>query len=332
MTMTSRFDVTALGNAIVDVIAPAKDTFLERHGLIKGSMQLIDEAQGEALYRGMAAAIEASGGSAGNTVAGVASLGGTAAFIGKVADDQLGAVYSHDMTSMGVVFGGTRLIGGPATGRSLINVSPDGERTMCTYLGAANQLQPEDVDAELISEAKIVFLEGYLFDPDAARRAFAKAAGLARTHSRLIALSLSDSFVVERHRAGLLAFIDTEVDIVLANADEVTSLFQTVDVSSAVTALAERAKIAVVTLGAEGCVVASGGAIHAVPAVSVTEVVDTTGAGDQFAAGFLFGISQGRSLEASARLGALSAAEVIGHYGPRPLANLADLARNAGLL
>lgn len=330
--MTPLYDVAALGNAIVDVIAPADDAFLSAQGLTKGSMQLIDEAQGVELYGHMASAIEASGGSAGNTVAGVASFGGTAAFVGKVANDELGDVYAHDMTAIGAHFSGGRLIGGAATGRSLINVTPDGQRTMCTYLGAANQLHPDDVDPAVIEAAKIVYLEGYLFDPEDARRAFAKAAAIARTNDRLIAITLSDSFVVERHRGGLLGFIETEVDIVLSNDEEAKSLFQTADVDAAIQALAERSKIAVVTLGSAGSVVAAGGQLHRVPAYPVDTVVDTTGAGDQFAAGFLFGLAHGRSMEACARLGALAAAEVIGHYGPRPQVSLADLAKAKGLI
>jgi sugar/nucleoside kinase (ribokinase family) len=330
--MTPRYDVAALGNAIVDVIAPAEDAFLTQQALIKGSMQLIDEAQGVALYGHMASAIEASGGSAGNTVAGVASFGGAAAFVGKVADDQLGDVYAHDMQSIGVDFSGGRLIGGAATGRCLINVTPDGQRTMCTYLGAANQLHPDDVDPAVIEQAKIVYLEGYLFDPEDARRAFAKAAGLARASDRLIAITLSDSFVVERHRGALLGFIETEVDIVLANEAEACALFETSDVDAAIAALAERSRIAVVTRGAAGSVIAAGGALHSVAAFPVEAVIDSTGAGDQFAAGFLFGLAQGRSYEVCGRLGALAAAEVIGHYGPRPQTNLAALAKAQGLI
>jgi sugar/nucleoside kinase (ribokinase family) len=329
--MTTLYDVAAIGNAIVDVIAPASDRFLDDQGLVKGSMMLIDDAQADALYDAMAAAEEASGGSAGNTIAGVASLGGRAAFIGKVAPDQLGDVYAHDMRAIGATFSGERLVGGLGTGRSLINVTPDGERTMCTYLGAAAALAPADVDPAVIEAARIVYLEGYLFDPAEARRAFAKATGLARASSRLIALSLSDSFVVERHREALLGFIDSEVDIVFANEAEITALFQVDDFDAAVRAVRGRAKLAAVTRGAQGSTIVSGDDIHHVPAVQAEKIVDTTGAGDQYAAGFLLALAQGRSLDHCGRLGALAATEVIGHYGPRPQVSLRDLAAAHGL-
>ena len=329
--MTTLYDVAAIGNAIVDVIAPASDAFLDDQGLVKGSMMLIDDARAIGLYDAMPPAEEMSGGSAGNTIAGVASLGGRGAFIGKVAKDPLGDVYAHDMQAIGAVFSGERLVGGAATGRSLINVTPDGERTMCTYLGAAAELGPADVDPAVIEAAKIVYLEGYLFDPLEARRAFAKATGLARASSRLIALSLSDSFVVERHREALLGFIDSEVDIVFANEAEITSLFQVDDFDSAVRAVRGRAKMAAVTRGAQGSTIVAGDAIHHIDAYPVEKVVDTTGAGDQYAAGFLHALSQGRPLDQCGRLGGLAAGEVIGHFGPRPQVSLKDLAARAGL-
>src|SRR3984957_18907989 len=225
--MSASYDIAAIGNAIVDVIAPADEAFLVDNALTKGAMMLIDEARAHALYARMSAAIEASGGSAGNTVAGVASLGGRAAYIGKVAADQLGDVFAHDTRQIGVHFEIARLAGGASTGRSLINVTPDGERTMCTFLGASVELTAADVDPDLITGAEIVYLEGYLFDPPEARRAFAKAAGLARASGRTIALTLSDAFVVERHRAGLREFIETEVDILFANESEIAALFET---------------------------------------------------------------------------------------------------------
>jgi sugar/nucleoside kinase (ribokinase family) len=326
------YDVAAIGNAIVDVIAPASDGFLTDEGLIKGSMTLIDDAQALSLYGRMAAGVETSGGSAGNTIAGLASLGGRGAFIGKVAADQLGEVYVHDMEALGARFGGDPLAaGGPATGRCLINVTPDGQRTMATYLGAAGLLSPADVKPEIVEAAKAVYLEGYLFDPDDARRAFAKAAGLARASDRLIALSLSDSFVVDRHRGALLGFIETEVDVLFANEAEITSLFETSNFDDAVAAARGLAKISAITRSEKGCVVVAGDEIHAIEASSVDKVVDTTGAGDQYAAGFLFGLTQGRSLIHCARLGSLAAAEVIAHYGPRPQVSLRDLAIGAGL-
>ncbi len=329
--MTALYDVAALGNAIVDVIAPAADQFLVDEHLAKGSMMLIDEARAVELYGRMAPGIEASGGSAGHTVAGVASCGGRAAYVGKVGQDQLGDVFDHDITAIGVHFSGGRLVGGPGTGRSLINVTPDGQRTMCTYLGAANQLIPADVDAKVIEAASIVYLEGYLFDPEDARRAFAKAAGLAHGAGRRIALTLSDAFVVERHRESLLEFIDTQVDIVFANAAEIGSLFQTDDFDAAVQAIRGRAKIAAITRSEHGSVIVAGETLHEVQAARVEKVVDTTGAGDQYAAGFLFGLAQGRPLDVCGRLGSLAAAEVISHYGPRPQVSLRDLAAASGL-
>jgi sugar/nucleoside kinase (ribokinase family) len=329
--MTTLYDVAAIGNAIVDVIAPASDQFLADQGLIKGSMTLVDDDRAASLYDRMAAAEEVSGGSAGNTVAGVASLGGRAAFVGKVARDQLGEVFAHDIQAIGAVFVGERFTGAASTGRCLINVTPDGERTMCTYLGAAAELSPADVDPAVIEAAKIVYLEGYLFDPIEARRAFAKAAGLARASDRLIALTLSDSFVVERHRDALLGFIETEVDIVFANEAEITALFQVEDFDAAVRAVRGRAKIAAVTRGAKGSTIVAGDAIHHVNAARPEKIVDTTGAGDQYAAGFLFALGQGRSLDHCGRLGSLAATEVITHYGPRPQVSLRDLAAAHGL-
>lgn len=328
--MTDRYDVAAIGNAIVDVISPADDAFLGSEGLTKGSMQLTDEARGIELYGRMAPGIETSGGSAANTVAGVASFGGQAAFLGKVADDQLGGVFAHDMRAIGAGFDTAALTGGPATGRCLVNVTPDGQRTMCTYLGAASELTPADIDPAIIEAAKIVYLEGYLFDPSEARRAFAKAAGLARASGRLIALTLSDSFVVERHRGALLEFIEDQIDLVFANEEEVTALFET-GFDAAVSALGGRARIAVVTRGERGSVVLSGDETHEIAAAPVEKVVDTTGAGDQYAAGFLFGIARNKPLDQCGRLGSLAAAEVIAHYGPRPQVSLAELAAAQGL-
>jgi sugar/nucleoside kinase (ribokinase family) len=325
------YDIAALGAAIVDVIAQASDAFIVDEGLVKGSMKLVDGAEAVALYDRMGSGLEASGGSAGNTVAGVASFGGRAAFIGKVAKDQLGDVYAHDMDAIGARFFGQRLQGGPETGRCLINVTPDGQRTMCTFLGASSHLSPADVVAEVIEASEIVYLEGYLFDPPDARRAFAKAAGLARAAGRQIALSLSDGFVVDRHREALLGFIDTQVDILFANETEICALFETTDFAEAAKAIAGRVKIAALTRGADGSVVVSAQGARAIPATPVEKVVDTTGAGDQYAAGFLYGLAHGRSLEHCGRLGALAAGEVIAHFGPRPQTPLNTLASQAGL-
>jgi sugar/nucleoside kinase (ribokinase family) len=330
--MTVLYDVAALGNAIVDVIASASDDFLIDEGLAKGAMTLIDDEQASALYARMAPGLETSGGSAGNTIAGVASFGGRGVFIGKVAKDVLGEVYAHDMDAIGARFSGGRIeTGGPATGRCLVNVTPDGQRTMCTYLGAATLLGPDDVDPAIIESAQTTYLEGYLFDPPEARRAFAKAAGLARASSRMIALSLSDGFVVDRHRGALLGFIDSEVDVLFANADEIRALFETDDFDAAARAVRGRVRIAAITRGAKGSVVVAGDAMHEIEAFPVQKVVDTTGAGDQYAAGFLYGLAQGRSMDHCGRLGSLAAAEVIAHYGPRPQASLKDLATAAGL-
>ncbi|MBR7617935.1 adenosine kinase [Phenylobacterium sp. 20VBR1] len=329
--MTELYDVAAIGNAIVDVIAPATDDFLSANALDKGAMMLIDEARGVELYGKMAAGIEASGGSAGNTIAGVASFGGRAAYLGKVAKDQLGDVFAHDMRAIGAHFDTPPLTGGPATARSLINVTPDGERTMCTYLGASTEFAAADVDAAVIEGAKIVYLEGYLFDAEAARRAFAKAAGLARGAGRMMAITLSDGFVVDRHREALLGFIESQVDLVFANDTELMAMFQTTDFDDAMAQMRGKVKIAAVTRGAAGSTIAAAGQTFDVPAYAVEKVVDTTGAGDQYAAGFMFGLAKGRPLNVCGQLGSLAASEVISHYGPRPLVNLKDLAASKGL-
>ncbi|HEY5289434.1 MAG TPA: adenosine kinase [Caulobacteraceae bacterium] len=326
--MAALYDVAAIGNAIVDVLASADDAFLKAEQLDKGSMRLIDEARANDLYSRMASGVEASGGSAANTIAGVASLGGRARFVGKVATDALGEVFTHDIRAIGAHFDTQPLTAGPATGRCLINVTPDGERTMCTFLGAAVRLTPSDV-TPAIADAEILYLEGYLFDPEEARAAFAKAAATARAASRTIALSLSDAFVVERHRAALLAFIDAEVDLLFANEAEVCALFQT-DFEAAVAAARGRVKIAAVTRGPRGSVVVANGANIKVAAEPVVRVVDTTGAGDQYAAGFMIGLASGRPLQDCGRLGSIAAAEVISHFGPRPQTRLKDLAAAKG--
>ncbi|HYE47663.1 MAG TPA: adenosine kinase [Caulobacter sp.] len=330
--MTAQYDVAAIGNAIVDVIAPAEEAFLHSEGLVKGSMQLIDEARGVDLYGRMAPGIEASGGSAGNTIAGVASLGGRAAYMGKVSGDQLGEVFAHDMRAIGVHFETPPLASGPATARCLINVTPDGQRTMCTYLGASTELTPQDVPTELIEQSAIVYLEGYLFDPSEARRAFAKAAAIAHAAGRMIAITLSDAFVVERHRGELLGFIQGQADLVFANEVEVKALFETDDFDTAAAKLGAITQVCAITRGEQGSLVLAGTQSHRVPADPVDKVVDTTGAGDQYAAGFLFGLARGLPLDVCGRLGSMAAAEVIGHYGPRPQANLKELATARGLL
>ena len=333
MTSTASFthDVCAVGNAIVDVLSPCDDAFLTAQNLTPGSMQLVDEEQSASLYDAMAAGIEASGGSAGNTVAGVGSFGGKAAYIGKVAPDTLGGVFTHDIRAAGVHFDTPVLKDAAGTGRCLINVTQDGERTMCTFLGAANQLTADDIDAALIGDSAITYLEGYLFDPAPARAAFEAAAAAAHAAGRKVAITLSDTFVVARWRAELLAFIEASADIVLANEGELGALFETEDFDAAAARLASMVEVAAITRGAQGSVIISGDERVAVPAYPVAKVVDTTGAGDQYAAGFLLGLARGLTLEQSGKLGSLAASEVIAHWGPRPMVSLADLAKSHDL-
>jgi sugar/nucleoside kinase (ribokinase family) len=335
MTQIPTYDVCAVGNAIVDVLAPCDPAFLTAQGLTAGSMQLVDAGQSAALYAAMAPGVEASGGSAGNTVAGIGSFGGRAAYIGKVADDQLGAVFSHDVRAAGVAFDTPPLkdgaAAGLATGVCMINVTPDGQRTMCTFLGAANQLSAADIDADLIGASAIVYLEGYLFDPAPARAAFEAAAAAAHAAGRKVAITLSDTFVVARWRAELLAFIEASADIVLANEGELAALFETDDFDAATARLASIVEVAAVTRGPGGSVVLRGEERVPVAVVPVARVIDTTGAGDQYAAGFLLGLARGLSLEDSGKLGSLAAAEVIAHWGPRPMTSLEQLAKDAGL-
>jgi sugar/nucleoside kinase (ribokinase family) len=328
--MPDLYDVAAIGNAIVDVIAPATDAWLTENGLDKGAMMLVDPARSAELYGKMQAAVEASGGSAANTIAGLASFGGKGAFMGKVADDKLGETFAHDMRAIGARFENEPLRGGPSTAVSMINVTPDAQRTMCTFLGASVEFSDADVEKDVVEAARIVYLEGYLFDAEAARRAFAKAAGLAHGAGRMIALTLSDSFVVERHRAGLMGFIETQVDLLFANESEVCALFETDDFDAAVAALRPHVKLAAITRSVAGSVILSQGERLSVAAEPVEKVVDTTGAGDQYAAGFMFGLSRGRPLQQCGQLASLAAAEVISHYGPRPLVSLKDLAAAKG--
>jgi sugar/nucleoside kinase (ribokinase family) len=328
--MPDLYDVAAIGNAIVDVIAPATDAWLVENGLDKGAMMLVDPARSAELYGKMQAAVEASGGSAANTIAGLASFGGKGAFMGKVADDKLGETFAHDMRAIGARFENTPLVGGPATAVSMINVTPDAQRTMCTFLGASVEFSDADVEKDVVEAAKIVYLEGYLFDAEAARRAFAKAAGLAHGAGRMIALTLSDGFVVERHRAGLMGFIETQVDLLFANETEICALFETTDFDAAVAALRPHVKLAAITRSEAGSVILSKGERLKVTAEPVEKVVDTTGAGDQYAAGFMFGLSRGRPLQQCGRLASLAAAEVISHYGPRPQVLMKDLAAAKG--
>jgi adenosine kinase len=320
---TPRYDVIGIGNAIVDVIARTEDDFLTAHGMHKGAMALIDEARAQAIYAAMGPAVESSGGSAANTIVGVASLGGRAAFIGKVKDDDLGRIFIHDIHAARVAFDVKPASDGPSTARCYVMVTPDGERTMNTYLGAAQGLSPGDVDEKAVAESAIVYLEGYLWDPPQAKEAFVKAADIAHGAGRRVALTLSDSFCVDRYRGEFLDLIRKRtVDIVFANEHELHSLYQTSDFDVAVKALQQDAKLAVVTRSEKGCLVVSREAFEAVKAMPVAQVVDVTGAGDLFAAGFLVAHARGQDNRTAARLGGLAAAEVIQHVGARPAISL----------
>ncbi len=322
----ARLDVLAIGNAIVDVIAAADDTFLAAEGLDKGSMRLIDEDEATLLYAKMGAAKEMSGGSAANTAAGVAALGARSGFIGQVADDQLGEVFSHDMRANGVEFLTPEREGAPATGRVLVLVTPDAQRTMNTFLGAAQHLPASAIDPGQIEDAAILYLEGYLWDPEVPRSAMEQAIAIARGAGRKVAFTLSDSFCIARHRDGFLGLIDGgKVDILFANEQEIRELSGEEDFEAAVAAVAPKVPVLVVTRSEKGAIAVAGQERAEVPAESVDKVVDTTGAGDLFAAGFLTGQAQGRSLEESLRIGAIAAAEVISHYGARPEADLKAL-------
>jgi sugar/nucleoside kinase (ribokinase family) len=319
-------EVLGIGNAIVDVISNADETFLAEHGMNKGGMALIDEAQASTIYDAMGPGIEASGGSAGNTIAGVASFGGKAAFIGKVRDDTLGAIYRHDLRSMGVRFDTPVATSGASTARCLVLVTDDAQRTMNTFLGACVDLTPNDIDEELVASAGITYLEGYLFDPPLAKEAFRKAARIARDAGRKVALSLSDSFCVHRYREEFLALIAEHIDILFANEAEIAALYGVDDVAAAADTLAGQVDIAAITLGASGSLLIRGDERIAVPAAPVAQVVDTTGAGDLYAAGVLFGLSRGLPLAECGRLGSIAAGEIISHYGARPQTALATLA------
>ena len=325
-------DVVGIGNAIVDVIARTDDAFLARHELKKGAMQLIDAVRAEALYAAMGPGMEMSGGSAGNTMAGIASLGGKGAYIGKVRDDELGRVFAHDMRAIGVRFETPPLKDGPPTARSLILVTPDAQRTMNTYLGACVDLGPEDVPEALIASAQVTYLEGYLFDPPRAKAAFRKAADAAHAAGRKVSLTLSDAFCVERYRAEFCALIAGHVDILFANEAEIGALYETRDFDSALRAVRGQCEIAALTRSEKGSMVVTAEETHAIAAARIDKLVDTTGAGDLYASGFLFGLTHGRALPVCGRLGSLAAGEVISHYGARPEVSLRELAAKAGLL
>lgn len=320
-----RFDVCGIGNAIVDVLAHADDAFLVRHGLVKGTMRLIDAEAALSYYRAMGPAIESSGGSAANTIAALASLGAQAAFIGKVRDDELGRFFRHDIRALGVRFDTASARDGAATARCLIVVTPDAQRTMQTYLGASSDFSSADVDEKLIGEARVTYLEGYLWDKPKAKAAFRQAAEAAHRAGRLVALSLSDPFCVERHRDDFLDLVHGHVDILFANEHEIMALYRAPTFDAALQPVLGRRTIAALTRSEKGSVVAAGGEVHVVDAEPVAKVVDTTGAGDAYAAGFLSGFCRGRDLALCARIGAIAAAEVIGHMGARPEASLEEL-------
>jgi sugar/nucleoside kinase (ribokinase family) len=316
-------DVVAIGNAIVDIIAPAEDALITDLGLTKGGMQLVDAAGADALYARMGSAVEASGGSAGNTIAGMASLGQRCGFIGQVADDQFGKVFAHDIRALGVAFDTPVRTQEPPTAQCLIFVTPDGQRTMNTFLGASQFLPAAALDQAMIESAAILYLEGYLWDPAEPRAAMKGAISMAKNAGRKVAFTLSDAFVIDRYRDDFNAMIDAgDIDILFANELEIRSLTQIDDFESAVAAIAPKVPMLVVTHGEKGAIAVTGGERTSVPAEPVVKVVDTTGAGDLFAAGFLAGQAQGRSVKDSLTMGAVAAAEVISHYGPRPEADL----------
>jgi len=324
--MTSAaFDVLGIGNAIVDVLSQADDAFLTKHALNKGGMTLIDEARAEALYAAMGPGIEVSGGSCGNTMAGVASFGGKGAYIGKVRNDQLGAVFAHDLRATGVAFDTPMATTGPATARCLILVTPDAQRTMNTYLGACTGLGPADIEPKLAASAQVTYVEGYLWDAPEAKKAVLKAFDAAHAAGRLVSITLSDSFCVDRYREEFRALIRDKVDILFGNESEIKSLYQVESFEAAVEATRKEARIAALTRSEKGSVVIKGGETHAVPAAPVAKVVDTTGAGDLYAAGFLHGFTHGKPLAECARLGGIAAAEIISHVGARPEKPLREL-------
>jgi len=332
MTQT-RFDVLTIGNAIVDIIAPVEPGFIEREGMQEGIMHLIDTDRAEDLYARMPAGRQQiSGGSAANTAAGVASLGGRAAFVGKVADDPLGDVFAADLDAIGVHYHTERLSGGALTARSMIFVSADGERTMNTYLGACHELTERDIDPETIGSAAITYMEGFLWDPVEAKKAFVLAAHYAHRNERAAAFTLSDPFCVDRFRDEFLDLIRSKtIDYVFANVNELKSLYQTEDLGAAVREIAKDAEVAAITMGADGAMAVVNGEVISVPAFPVERVVDATGAGDLFAAGFLLALARGQTLDAALKTGCLAASEVISHIGARPQLDLSVLTRRHGL-
>jgi sugar/nucleoside kinase (ribokinase family) len=325
MSGSTRFDVVGIGNALVDVIAHSTDDFLARFDLVKGSMTLVETERAVELYGALSGAVEMSGGSAANTMCGVASFGGRAAYVGKVDDDDLGDVFGHDMRAVGVSFFGGGVAQEIPTGRCVIVVTPDAERTMNTYLGVSSTLSIADIDADAVANGAVLYMEGYLFDRDDAKAAFRHAADIAHESGRIVSLTLSDSFCVDRHRDDFTALVSDRVDLLFGNEDELMQLYQLSTFDDAVSELRSQCAMAAITRGADGCVIVTADELIEVAAVPVDRVVDTTGAGDLFAAGFLHGLTTGRDLHECGRLGSIAAAEVISHVGPRPLVELRKL-------
>jgi adenosine kinase len=330
--MARKFDVVGMGNAIVDVLAPVDDAFILTHKLAKNAMMLIDEYRANQLYLAFGERIEAAGGSVANSMAGLASFGARGAFVGKVKADRLGEAFAASLLAGGIHFGTTPADDGPPTACSLIAVPPDGQRAMNTYLGASRELGPSDIHKADIAAADIVYIEGYLWDSERSKAASRKAIAIAKEVGTKIAFTLSDSFCVGRYRDDFLALVENDLDIVFANEDEATSLFETESFDGALQRFKQWNGIAALTRSAKGCVVAGGGELHVIDAAPVKKVLDTTGAGDQFAAGFLFGLVRGSDLATAGKLGALAAAEVISHFGARPEESLAEIAEKRGLL
>ena len=323
--MEKSYDVVGIGNAIVDVLVQADDDLIDNFELTKGTMALVDEAQAERLYASVGPGLETSGGSAANTLAGVAQLGGRAGFIGRVRNDQLGGIFSHDIRSVGARFDTPAATEGPSTARCLILVTPDAQRTMCTYLGASVGLDPADLDLEMVAQAKVLYLEGYLWDSDEAKAAFIAAAEVARAHGGEVALSLSDAFCVERHRESFQELVDGHVDILFANEMEITALYKANSFEEAADQVRGRCKLAALTRSEQGSVVLNGAGTHSVAPFQLGPLLDTTGAGDLYAAGFLHAYTQGQAVDACGRLGSLCAGQVVTQLGPRPQGSLKQL-------
>ncbi len=324
MAEQPEYDLVGIGNALVDVVAQTDDAFLDGNDLPKGGMMLVDADQSSALYDRMPPGTESSGGSCANTMAGFAALGGNGAYIGKVRDDQFGTVFRHDMRALGCAFDTAAATDGPATGRCLVLVTPDAQRTMCTFLGAACLLTPDDLDTDVIRTGRITYMEGYLFDQPPAQAAFIEAAETAHAAGREVSITLSDGFCVDRHRDAFRDLVEHHVDVLFANEVEICSLYQADEFDDALQQVRGHCKVACLTRSEKGAVIVSGDEVHVIDAAPVAKVLDTTGAGDQYAAGFLYGYTQGKDLQTCGKIGAITAAEVIQHYGARPEADLRD--------